>query len=141
MISEVSNALGVPPALLVLSVAFLAILYLVSGIGMWRGTRWGWWLGAFSYSYAVARAASGLLFVSGFSGGLEGLTDADYRKLGIKFSGRIVVSSLLFLYFFKSTVLAFFGLETLSKAKATAALIGTTLAVACLAVATQWLAK
>jgi hypothetical protein len=47
----------------------------------------------------------------------------------VKHGGRIVIHFLLFLYFFKGNVLEFFGLETLSKAKAVGVLVGICIAI------------
>ncbi len=58
---ESLRTIGIPPALLIVAVMFLAALAIASGVGMWIGTKWGWWLAAFYYVYSIFRNASALL--------------------------------------------------------------------------------
>jgi hypothetical protein len=129
-IQDFMSVFGIPAAALVAGVAFLGVLALIAAVGMWRGKRWGWWLGAFYYSYSVARAAAGLAFVYFVVEQLDGdaaPTGADLFRAKAKLIGRIVVSSLLFLYFFKANVRDYFTLGQASRLKAAGILIAATI--------------
>ena len=127
-IADTLNEVGIPPILLVLGVMLLAGLGLASGIGMWIGTRWGWWCGAFYYVYSVARNANAFFMVAElaeqFSQDPHDLHGPGYYYA--KFGGRVAIHSLLLLYFFKSNVLAYFGLSDIHKGKALLILIAIT---------------
>lgn len=116
------RSIGITPIMVILGVMFLSVITIGSGVGIWIGAKWGWWLASFYYIYSVFRNASTILAVLAMSDQLQG-EDRGVAYYIIKHGGRIVVHSLLFMYFFKSNVLAFFGLENLSKAKAVGILI------------------
>jgi hypothetical protein len=116
-VSQGLDAAGIPPVLLVMGIMLLAGIALTSGIGMWLGTRWGWWCSVFYYIYSVARNANAFLVVSDLADELE----RDSRGPGYyyaKFGGRIVIHFLLLLYFFNANVLEYFETEDVNKGKA-----------------------
>lgn len=125
---ESLRSFGIPPALLIIGVMFLAILAIASAVGMWTGTKWGWWLAAFYYVYSIFRNGSALLTVVALADQLEGGSRGPEYYM-IKYGGRVVVHLLLFLYFFKANVLEYFGMETLSKLKAVGILVGICIAI------------
>lgn len=127
-LQEGMYAVGIPPVLLVFGVMLLAGIALASGIGMWLGTRWGWWCATFYYVYSIARNANAFLMVSDLSDALEGGTRGPGYYYA-KFGGRVVVHFLLLLYFFKSNVVAYFGMDDVHKGKAVGILIAVTAAV------------
>ncbi len=43
-IEESLRVIGISPVLLIIGATFLALLSIASGVGMWMGTKWGWWL-------------------------------------------------------------------------------------------------
>ena len=122
------RSIGVPPVLLIVGAMFLAILTIASGIGMWLGTKWGWWFAAFYYVYGIFRNGSALFTVITMADQLEGGSHGPEYYM-VRHGGRIVIHFLLFLYFFKGNVLKFFGLEALSKAKAVSILVGLCVAI------------
>lgn len=113
-IKQVLEAFGVPLWLVIASFIFLAVLALMAGIEMWRGSRWGWRLGSFGYAYAILCAANGLLFVHQFASTMPpeelAAMPGGIGRQYTKFAGRLVVSTLLYLYFFKKNVREYFGL-------------------------------
>ena len=125
---ESLRTIGIPPALLIVAVMFLAVLAVASGVGMWIGSKWGWWLAAFYYVYSIFRNASALLTIVAMADELGGGTRGPEYYM-IKHGGRIVVHFLLFLYFFKGNVLQFFRLEGLSKPKAIGILVAICIAI------------
>jgi hypothetical protein len=134
------RSIGIPPVLLVIGVGFLALLGTAAGVGMWTGKKWGWWLGAFYYVYSITRNATALVTVAELANEIA----SDGRGPGyyyVKHTGRIAVSLLILLYFFKENVLHFFGLEDISKSKAISLMIGICVAISGLATAYAWLAS
>ncbi|MHC4876534.1 MAG: hypothetical protein ACYTGL_08545, partial [Planctomycetota bacterium] len=127
-VSQGLNGVGIPPALLVMGVMLLAGIALASGVGMWLGTRWGWWCAAFYYVYSVARNANAFLMVSDLADGLEGGSRGPGYYYA-KFGGRVVIHLLLLLYFFKDNVLEYFEAQDQHKGKAIGILIGVTAAI------------
>lgn len=136
-VEQALDSIGMPPLLLVVGVIFLSLLTLASGVGMWMGRRWGWWLAAFYYVYSVFRNATAIVTImmvaDQFAGARRGV---DYYL--IKHGGRIIVHALLFLYFFKGNVLEFFDLESLNKPKAIGILVGICLAITAFTSALGW---
>lgn len=120
---ESLRSIGIPPVLLIVGVMFLAILAIASGVGMWLGTKWGWWLASFYYVYSIFRNGSALFTVIAMADQLEGGSRGPEYYL-FKHGIRIVVHFLLLLYFFKGNVIEYFGLATLSKGKAVGILVG-----------------
>ena len=106
--------LGAPVALLCAAFAFLAVVSFASAVGMWSGHRWGWYLGSFYYAYAITRNISALWNIDALfqaipqePGGMAHGISYYYMKFGV----RLVISSLLYLYFFKDNVREYFGLR------------------------------
>lgn len=120
---ESLRALGIPPALLIVGVMFLAVVTIAAGIGMWVGTQWGWWLAAFNFVYNIFRNGSALVTILGMSDQWE-LGDRDPEYYVFKHGGRIVVQFLLLLYFLNRDVLRFFGLRELNRVKAVCIIVG-----------------
>ena len=121
-VSQGLDAVGIPPVLLVMGVMLLAGIALASGIGMWLGTRWGWWCAAFYYVYSIARNANAFLMISDLTDGLEGGSRGPGYYYA-KFGGSVVIHLLLLLYFFKDNVLEYFETQDVHKGKAIGILI------------------
>jgi hypothetical protein len=116
-LGEIGSSLGAPPLLTQLSIVFLGALGLASGVGMWRGAAWGWWLAGFYYLYAIYRNANALFLISGMAEQLAG----EARGPGyyyVKHVGRIITHSLVLFYLFRENVLAYFGLGQIEKGRA-----------------------
>jgi hypothetical protein len=114
--------MGMPLPLLAVGVIFLAALAWASGIGMWIGSKWGWYCGSFWYAYAIVRNVAALVTIYGMSDVISAdLASGSARGPGyyyFKHGGRIVVNALIFLYFFKTNVREYFGLADSSRWKA-----------------------
>lgn len=113
----IGPVMGTSPLFAQLSVSFLGVLTLASGVGMWRGAAWGWWLAGFYYVYAIYRNANALLVISSMADQLAG----EARGPGyyyVKHVGRVVTHSLVLFYLFQESVLAYFGLPHLDKRRA-----------------------
>jgi hypothetical protein len=117
------RTVGLSPALLLVGTGFLALLAITSGVGLWLGRTWGWWLGSFYYVYAIARSSSALLTVAGLEAELAASTRGP-EYYYVKHIGRIIVHLLILLYLFQGHVLRYFALDGLSKWKAVLGLVG-----------------
>lgn len=115
-------------ALLVVSVLFVGILAISSGIGMLLGKRWGWWLGTFYYVYAILRYLNTIF--AGFRIAVQ--SQNSIPEIGnhiTEYGIRIVIHSLILLYFFKDDVKEYFNVSHYSKFKPTLALFGIGIAI------------
>jgi hypothetical protein len=122
------SEVGIPPTLLFIGVLLLAVLGLASGIGMWIGTKWGWWCATFYYTYGLTRNFNALYFTWSISDEIPaGPRGASYYYA--KYTARFCVSLLLLLYFFKPNVLAYFDMQGVHRGKAIAALATATAAI------------
>ena len=125
-------SLGISSPAAMISVAVLAILALVSGIGMWLGRSWGWWLGAFYYVYGIVRNLNGVISLSGFSDEF-GAPSQGIETYYIRFGARVVFYSLILVYLFRGNILEHFGLARYPRSR-----IAMTLALVAVAVALLW---
>ncbi|MDZ4780530.1 MAG: hypothetical protein SGJ19_09785 [Planctomycetia bacterium] len=121
------QAIGVPPELEFVSVTFLALLTLASGVGMWRGAQWGWWCSAFYFMYGVFRNASAALMFLAYAEQVDGPRDPELAVL--KHCFRVLLHSLVFSYFMRPHVLAFFDLQELNKRAAFWKIVGLCLTI------------
>ena len=88
---------------------------------MWKGRRWGWYLGSFYYMYSIVRNANALITIPIL---MSSIPPEDLSSMSrgpsyyyIKHGGRIIVHFLLYLYFFKINVREFFSLAEKKKWK------------------------
>lgn len=129
----VSETLGVAPSLLIAAVVFLGVLGTASGIGMWLGRKWGWWLGSFWYLFATFRNANALFVTYQLSSTMPAeelaALPGGVGKYYLKFGARVIISALLYWYFFKSNVREFFGVQDAPLWKASAAQVGVCIAI------------
>ncbi|MEW6104542.1 MAG: hypothetical protein AB1630_12135, partial [bacterium] len=117
------SSLGISQLAFTISITFLGLLSFASGIGMWLGKKWGWWLGAFYCVYGVLRQVNVIIMLPGIIAQF-GEPQQGIEYYWIKYAGRILCYSLLFLYFFKRNVREYFDLEEYPKKKAIFILIG-----------------
>jgi hypothetical protein len=127
-ISQVFDLFGISSMLAVVAILFLGGSALAAGVGMLLGKKWAWWLGAFYLMYAVARNINAIIMIPTL---LEqfGTPEAGVAKYYIKHGGRIIIHSLLVLYFFKSNVEAYFQVENVNAWMRVFKLIGATVTI------------
>jgi hypothetical protein len=77
---SIFSFLGFPTSLLIFSIVFLFALGIASGVGMWKGRKWGWYLGTFYYIYSITRNANALLAVSIFINSMSPGETADMSR-------------------------------------------------------------
>lgn len=131
---EPLESIGIPPALLIVGVMFLCVVTLASGVGMWLGTRWGWWLMAFYYVYGILRNAMAIVTVGMLADQLEGAARGPEYYV-VKHGMRVVIQAMILCYCFKANVVEYFDLRDVSKLKALAILSGICIAIAVLTAA------
>lgn len=111
--SDLLNLSGSP---LVFSVAYLAAsaLGFVSGLGMFFGLKWGWYLGTFYYAYNIFRNVNAIFLISNVIPILphEVLTSVpDPRYESMKYIIRILIYSLIYGLFFLPQIKRYFSLN------------------------------
>lgn len=102
-------------ALFLVIFMLLGLFALATGVGLWRGTRWGWWLAATYYAFAVTRAILGMTIAAS-----RNTLGDDLSSLLGDILGETLVALLIYLYLFKPRIWSFFGLEQTSKGVAAA---------------------
>lgn len=113
---DISASTGFSVVLLFGSILFLGLLYLSSGIGMWLGKWWGWWLAIFGFVYSVLRSVNVLVMVYR----LGDLAEELSRGVEYYYSTRIgrIMFGLFFLgYLFRGNVREYFNVTHYSKKK------------------------
>jgi hypothetical protein len=98
-----------------------------SGIGMWIGKKWGWFLGSFFYAYFIITNINTLIAIPTLMErfGNEAARDPSYYYL--KYGLRLIIRILIYIYFFRAYVLTYFGLNGLKKWKPILVQYGTCL--------------
>lgn len=115
-LNELSTELGISLIAFFVSVLFLIVLSIGSGIGMWLGKKWGWWLGAFYYVHAILRYVYALITAIIMNEQLKDTSrSAEYYL--ITYMGRIVIHALILRYYFKDNVMEYFNISSYSKVK------------------------
>jgi hypothetical protein len=114
--AEMMSSMGITRGALIAGVLILAVLSLASAIGIWSGAVWGWYVGSFYYAYSISRNIAAFISVSTLPSEIDDAlqSDGQLTKAYVKFGGRLLVSLLLYWYYFKPNVRAYFGLEAVS---------------------------
>lgn len=123
LLEQLSDLLGVSSTFITIYLVFLMSLSIISAIGMWIRKRWGWWLAASYYPYAVVRTGYHIFIVLGMSEQLVNSSRGVNYYLTMDII-KIIIGSIVFLYFFKNTVRKYFKLTNISKRKAILILVG-----------------
>ena len=131
--SQIFNAMGIPPLSILINIILILTIALASGIGMWNGKKWGWYLGSFYYLYSVFRNAGALISIPRLC---SQIPPQEMETLAhqpsyyyAKHATRVVVHFLLYLYFFKGNVRDFFAVSEQKKWKPVIIELGTCLAI------------
>lgn len=88
----------------------LAAMALSSSVGLWLGARWGWWIAAFYYVWAVLGVMADFLLT------MSVLSQMDAETIVVALAGKLiqlVIHALILAYLFKRNVLAYFRLQSL----------------------------
>lgn len=96
--------------LLTLAFCAIAAYAIASGIGLWRGDRWGWWLSAF---YWVGVAMNWIGEGSFIIWNMRSEELPDFAVLAGVALVRLLVHVLFVMYHFKNSVRRYFGLQSL----------------------------
>lgn len=109
-LSSAVEPLGVSNLYAMVAIGFLGVFGIVAAVGMWTGKKWGWWLGALYLFYSVFRNANTLWIIPDIVREF-GEPEGGVTRYYIKHGGRIIVGSLLILYFFKFNVVKYFQVD------------------------------
>lgn len=118
---------------LVVIAGVMAVVALSSGVGLWLGTRWGWWIASFYYVWAV------LGFVAEFMVMAFRFNLMDAETLVVAVLSKViqlVIHALLLAYLLKPNVRAFCRLQSLRVDRALIPLV--IIAVVLLAASYYW---
>jgi hypothetical protein len=111
--------IGISFPVVVCAIALLSALAFASGIGMWCGAKWGWFLGSFYYAYSIVTNINALLSIDDILSAFPAEDTAHFRPGPAfyygKFGFRLALSALIYLYFFKENVREYFGLQNAKK--------------------------
>lgn len=126
-LDELTQQVGMPPWLFLGSLAFTALMSFFSGVGMWGGKRWGWWLASFGFVYAIFKDANAVWMIPTL---IEryGTPDRGAAFYYAKYGFRILLSAVILAYLYRPKVRGFFYLQV-SKLWSLAVLVGSVLAV------------
>jgi hypothetical protein len=106
-IGEGLESIGMSSTIGTAAIIFLGVLDIGAAIGMLMGKQWGWWAGAFCLFYSVARNLNTLVSIPSIME-QHGGPDGGMERLYVKYAGRVIIHSLLALYFFKANVVEYF---------------------------------
>lgn len=121
-IMQAGNDVGFSGYDLGAGMAYLTIMLLGSAYGMWHGKHWGWWLAAYYYTYAIARYANIIVYVSGMEKTTE-IAAAEVSRQIIRRSGQIVTHLAVIIYFFTKRVIEYYNFKKFSRLEAAVILI------------------
>lgn len=128
------SMLGIPPLLIFFAVLFICVLAFLSGVGMWIGRKWGWFLGSFYYIYSVFISTNALVTINIMTNSLSPEELAEMSRSPsyyyTKHIMKIIIHSLLYLYFFKTNVIAFFDMLEYKKWKSVVIQLGICIVIA-----------
>ncbi len=125
---ELEAKLHGTPILAIMLLAYLAVLALSSGIGMWQGRQWGWWLAAFFYVHGIVRFGSYFQKIPAMAEQIK-LSGAGIRYLYTIAGLKILASAAILIYLLSPRVWATFGLGKVKRLIVVAGLFGIALLV------------
>jgi len=109
-LTERRSELEPPLWLMMTFLVVYIVLLLGSGLGMWLGAKWGWWLGNFVYFWNLV---VGLVQIPILLWNSGGSIFTDNPSWLVQNSTSLAITSLVVLYFFKRSVREFFGLRSM----------------------------
>ncbi|MFO8055964.1 MAG: hypothetical protein R6V10_01535 [bacterium] len=103
---------GGPPGYVLGTIALMSAVNLAAGAGLIMGRNWGWCLSLFFLVLLALRNVEGLLLVPVFS---QFRTAEEINAAYSSYVVALLVQGLIMVYYFRSNVLEFFGLEDSSR--------------------------
>jgi hypothetical protein len=102
-------------------------LSIASGVGMWAGRRWGWWITVVNLVAGAIYQVCSLARVMMGNGPYAGFVELEHIALTNGLSVLIVL--LVVLYFFKGNVVSYFGLQDKRRSNLLARMLGISVLV------------
>ena len=128
----VIELLGIPPTILFITIGLLLALGFLSGIGMWTGKKWGWFIGSFYYAYFIITNINTIIMIPTILESFGGETTRGPSYYYVKYGLRLCIRILIYIYFFRANVLTYFGLSGIKKWKPVLVQFGICLSLAIL---------
>jgi hypothetical protein len=118
-VQEFFAATGISPSLTILYILLICSLALISGIGMWTGRRWAWYLGSFIWLYSIIRSLNALVNIALPLVTTQASETAQSSHGPVyyfaKFGLRVFFQILIYTYFFQPNVRSYFGVSETQK--------------------------
>jgi len=109
---------GTAPSLFWLLTGLSVLMAFVASIGMWRGTKWGWWISCCGLVFFLIQNL-GLAVTANLSDGAPSVTTfASVDSL--KYVVRAIVFAIVLAYWLRTSVRKYFHVEKTSRIKAVA---------------------
>jgi len=96
----------------------LTILAIATGVGLWRGQKWAWWVATLYYFQFVVGGVFILVTIVIMCLVLQGPLTERRQELLIQHVGRILIFAPLTWYMMKRSSFAFFGFQRLTRLRA-----------------------
>lgn len=126
--TPLASILNISNVNMFIPISILGVMSLGAAIGMWKGKRWGWYLGAIVFCYAIFRNGYALSQVIGMSNIIE-TSGESTDSYFIKYVGRVIINGLVLLYFFKANVIEYFQVTNLRDWKKVGIVVGVTIII------------
>lgn len=101
----------------------ITVVAIASAVGLYIGAKWGWWLGAFHWTWRISREVLLPLVATVLAGLSSEFVNGAHIDI-FRTISPLVIQGLLLLYFFHGSVLSYFGLTAIWKMWAILALFG-----------------
>jgi len=124
--AAILSAVGIPPTSMPLVSLVVSVVVIASGIGMWKGYRWGWHIGCLYYFYLIIVAVGNILLsvfiVKRFKEDMpaDALETIPEDMLGgfilsvIKIGVSFVIPFTIYIYFYSHAVKEYFNVTKVS---------------------------
>lgn len=109
-LDELKADLGIYTIGVFVLLSLLGVLGISAGVGMLKGTKWGWFLGTFNHFFSIVRNASaGIYLISIY--GIDSIQYSGMARRLMKHGLRVLIWSLIVPYFFRESVFDYFNLD------------------------------
>ena len=106
--------------------SLLGFLNVISGIGMLKGLKWGWWLGAFNQIFGVARNIIAFVYIY-FEKETLSAPNVDIPKYLAKYGIRAILGTAIAVYFFSRVVAEYFDIDHSKRTTSALKIIGVSI--------------
>jgi hypothetical protein len=124
--AAILSVVGIPPISMPLVILVVSVVVIASGIGMWKGYRWGWHIGCLYYFYLILIGISNILLSAVMlnyfkeklpDDALDAITEDLYGGFIlqlIKIGASFVIPFTIYIYFYSHAVKEYFNVTKVS---------------------------